>query len=240
MKTYLTTTLTSTLRKVAILTVLALSSLASAASMDEAKKLLDQKQYVQAAQMASSLNTDKGYVLAAQATISSIPGGTENKDLIRSTSLKAGDYARKALELNPKNGDAHLVLASAMGFNLLAGVGISAVADVGEIRDHLEKAAEYLPDNVGARIGLAQWHLNVPFIMGGRNSEALKYSAEAVQIKPDCIACRQVYAESLIKVSNRNKGKAIAQLEAALKIKTNDDNDKKMLEVVKQRLSELR
>jgi len=207
-----------------------------AATLQDAQTLLEGEKYVQAATVASSLNTEAGDLLAAKALVTGygkLPKAERTEKM-----QNAEKYAQKALEFK-NSAEAHYLLGSAIGYGL-AEKGLSAVARVGEVKSEFEAALKLDPNHSEATFALAQWHLNVPPMMGGRLSEAERLFARAVDLNPKRVSYRLYYAEALLKISGRNKRRAVAQLEEGLKITPTSDGMREIQDRIRQKLESLR
>jgi len=207
-----------------------------AATLQDAQSLLDKAQYLQAATTASSLNTEAGDLLAARALVN---GYAQFPKSERAEKMESAEkYARSALERR-NSAEAHFWLGSAIGYTL-ADKGVGAIARAGEVKTHYEEALKLDPEYADATFGLAQWHLNVPSVLGGRLSEAEKLFARAVELGPKKVSYRLYYAEALLKISGRNRKRAIAQLEAGLKIVPTSEGMREIQDRIRQKLESLR
>jgi|GEM_PF-1172608 len=207
-----------------------------AATLQDAQSLLDKAQYLQASTTASSLNTEAGDLLAARALVNGYMQFQKGERVEQMQS--AEKYARSALERR-NSAEGHFWLGSAIGY-ILAEKGVGAVARAGEVRSHYEEALKLDPEYADATFGLAQWHLNVPSVLGGRLSEAERLFARAVELNPKRVSYRLYYAEALLKISGRNKKRATLQLEAGLKIVPTSDGMREIQDRIRQKLESLR
>ncbi len=89
--------------------------------------------------------------------------------------------AERAASLNPKNAEFRGQVAESVcelaGKERSLSLGRRCKAE-------LEAAAALDPNHVDSRWGLMEWHLEAPWIIGGRKSEALRYLAEIKRINP--------------------------------------------------------
>ena len=217
-------------------TFLLLFSSSFAATLQEAQTLLEGDKYVQAANMAFGLNTEAGDLLAAKALVTGyakFPKGERVEQM-----GTAEKYALKALE-RKNSAEGHFWLGSAVGY-ILSEKGASVLSRVPEVKGHYEEALKLDPNHADATFGLAQWHLNVPPFLGGRLNEAEKLFARAVELSPKKVSYRLFYAEALLKISGRNKRRAIAQLEEGLKITPTSEGMREIQVRIRQKLESLR
>lgn len=214
------------------------SSLGLAGSLKEANALFAKGEVNKTVNMAVSLNTADGYALAAEVlTLSADNAAAGDRESIYN---QAEQYARKAIALDPSNFRGPFELSRALG-RLAQYRGILQSLELaGEVKSNLEKALNLSPNYAPAYIGLCLWNSEVPLIAGGRSGEVEPNCNQAIRIEPNVLTHRLEYANALMKVSKRNKRKAIAQLEIAVKLTPRDFWEKQDLEKAKALLNQLR
>jgi hypothetical protein len=89
------------------------SSLVLAADLDDAKDLYAKGEYLRASKLAASLETSEGYSFAARALAEY--SNTRPKAERDEQYSQCEVYARKAVQLNPKNADGYFEIAVAVG-----------------------------------------------------------------------------------------------------------------------------
>jgi len=124
--------------------------------------------------------------------------------------------ARQAIELDPESADAHFELARALG-RLAQFRGIlESINLASDVKRELELTLELDPNYDAAMHALALWHLEVPWIAGGRTGEIRPLFEQAIAIAPDAITHYVDYGDALIRLDDKEAARV--QLEAALAI----------------------
>jgi tetratricopeptide (TPR) repeat protein len=179
------------------------------------------------------------------------PSEEQRKTLYRN----AQDYARRAVEANPQDAEAHFQLARAIGRNALTMGTRDKIKYAGEVREHALKAIELNPKHSGALHVMGVWNAEVMrlngisrmiaknFLGGKVFGEASwdngqRYLEQAVALDPNRITHRldlgRVYKDRDEKV------KAREQFEWIGKAPVTDFNDAKYKEEAERALKDLR
>lgn len=129
---------------------------------------------------------------------------------------EAETYARRAIELDDSDAEAHMELARALGRlaqfrGVLQSLGLAS-----EVKTELERALELDPSHDGAMHALALWHLEVPWIAGGRSGQVKPLFEQAIAVDPDAIIHYVDYADALLRFNEADAAKA--QLEIAISL----------------------
>lgn len=149
-----------------------------AASLEEAQTHYDEGRYDAAADMAASLQTADGFVLASKSLI-----GKTSLSLRKDRSLdeieRATNYADKAIALNPELVSAHLQFSTSLGLRgrLVSKVRAQMEGLPERARVKLERAYELDPDHSWTNAFLAAWHLEIVRNGGATLGKAM-YGAE--------------------------------------------------------------
>jgi tetratricopeptide (TPR) repeat protein len=164
-------------------------------------------------------------------------------------------YARRAVQADPKSAMAHFALAKAIGRHALSLGARDRVKFAGEVRKEALASLEIDSLNPGALHVMGMWHANVmrlsgiqrfmaKNLLGGRVfneanwKDAAEFLERAAALEPDRIVHRLnlagVYAD------RGNKPKAREQYELAMRLKQTDFNDKNYQEQAEAALRELR
>lgn len=131
-----------------------------AESLEAARTAFDAGEFLEAADMAAQLNSSDGYALAANSL--AVYGfhiaapGQQQEDIF----ARATDYGMEAVRLDPRNAEAHLQLAHAMGryAQVVSVIRVLGNRYVTRVRDAVETAAELEPESAMAHLGIAAWH----------------------------------------------------------------------------------
>lgn len=226
------------MRKIIVTAVLAGLSWSLAASVEEAQALLDRGDAKGAQDLALQLNNSEGFALAAKATTLGAALMAPNQQEAQFD--KAVAYAKKALELNPNNADAHFELARADGrLAQFKGV-LQSLGLAGEVKSALNRAIELNPRMAGAYVALGLWNAEVPFFAGGNKGQVQPNFEKAIQLEPQVVTHRLEYANALLKVNLRNKPSAIAVLERAVLLTPRNFWEQRDQEAARKMLADLR
>jgi tetratricopeptide (TPR) repeat protein len=150
---------------------------------------------------------------------------------------EAADHARTAIALAPENPDTHMELARALGRlaqfkGVLQSLGLAS-----EVKSELEKAIELKPDHAAALHALALWHLEVPWVAGGRTGQVRPLFEQSIATEPNEIVHYVDYAEALIRLDDKEAAKV--QLEKAVAMTVSNYRDQQDQAQAEQMLSEL-
>lgn len=127
---------------------------------------------------------------------------------------EAVTHARQATEMAPELAEAHFEVARAVGrLAQFQGV-LEALNLAAEVEEALSVTLELNPNHGGAYHALAMWHLEVPWIAGGRRAQVKPLFEKALSAEPGVIAHRVGYAEALLRLEESDLARE--QLEAAL------------------------
>jgi tetratricopeptide (TPR) repeat protein len=93
-------------------------------------------------------------------------------------------YYKKLKTLKPKEANYYYKYGGALGMKTLEVNKFMALSMVGEVRSSFEKAITLNPKHIEARWALIELNLQLPGIVGGSESKAIKYSTELRDISP--------------------------------------------------------
>jgi len=91
---------------------------------------------------------------------------------------KAIDWLDKAVELDEKNSDYHLLLGRAYSIKAQRAGLLKKASAAKNVKKAFERAVELKPENIDARMGLLQFYLMAPGIMGGSKDKAREQAEE--------------------------------------------------------------
>ena len=121
--------------------------------------------------------------------------------------------AKEAVELVPDDLEAHMALVRAWG-RLAQSRGVLESLNLATLmKQELDLILERDPEHDGALHALALWHLNVPWVFGGRTDKVRGLFDQAIAVHPTVLHHLE-YGESLLSLGD--PAAARAQLEAAL------------------------
>jgi tetratricopeptide (TPR) repeat protein len=180
----------------------------------------------------------------------------EFDDAKRDSLYRLGEqYARRAVQADPKSSMAHFALAKALGRRALSLGARERVKFAGEVRKEALEALALDSTNAGALHVMGRWHANVmrlsgvsrfvaKNILGGKIfdeanwKDAVAYMERAAALDPERVVHRlelaSIYADS------GNKAKAREVYQAALQLRPIEYNDKHYLEQAERGLRDLK
>ena len=97
---------------------------------------------------------------------------------------KAVNYYKKLKTIKPNEANYYYKYGGALAMKSLEVSKIKALGMVGEVRSSFEKAIALNPKHIEARWALIELYLELPGIVGGSESKAIKYSAELRELSP--------------------------------------------------------
>ena len=180
----------------------------------------------------------------------------EFDDAKRDSLYQLGEqYARRAVQADPKSSMTHFALAKAIGRRALSMGSRDRVKFAGEVRKEALESLAIDSTNAGALHVMGRWHANImrlsgfarfmaKNLLGGKTfdeakwSEAVRLMERASQLEPDRIVHRLELAS--IYADTGDKAKAREQYELVARLKPMDYNDKQYQEQAKKALSELK
>jgi len=145
--------------------------------------------------------------------LSSAPSDAESANLLCRAYYTLEDWdraessCRKAVALDPNNSRFHLWLGRVYGekadrANFLAAAGLA-----GKVRGEFERAVQLNPQDVDARVDLAEFYLEAPGLVGGGEQKAREQALSVAAINP--ARARWIYA----RIAEKKKDAAAAERE---------------------------
>jgi tetratricopeptide (TPR) repeat protein len=93
-------------------------------------------------------------------------------------------YYRKLKELKPSEANYFYKYGGALGMRATQVNKFKALGMIGEIKGSFEKAIELNPKHIEARWALVMYYIQLPGILGGSETKALRYSNELLKLSP--------------------------------------------------------
>jgi len=155
---------------------------------------------------------------------------------------KAEAAAKRAIQQDPENHEAHFELARALG-RLAQYRGIlQSLSLAAAVRDHLNQALKLRPDYASAMVALALWHLElsqkgVGWLYGADGGKVIPLFERAIELEPERIIHRYEYARALFRLGKKQE--ALQQLELALALPPQDARDEYVLEEAQELLEKI-
>lgn len=97
---------------------------------------------------------------------------------------KALDYYNQLKKLKPSEANYYYKYGGALGMKATQVNKFKALGMIGEVRESFEKAIVLNPKHIDARWALVLLYIQLPGIVGGSESKALKYSNELSKLSP--------------------------------------------------------
>jgi len=146
-------------------------SLEEAASLFQKRKFDEAKPALEEIIKKDRKNAQAHYYLA---TIHLLPAYLDND--------KAVDLAETAIKLDANNADYHYIHGAALGIKVRDAGVIKQAFLAPKVKNAFARAVELNPNHVQARIGLVQYLLNAPSIMGGDKEKAAEHIEAVVKL----------------------------------------------------------
>jgi tetratricopeptide (TPR) repeat protein len=180
----------------------------------------------------------------------------EFDDAARDSLYRLGEqFARRAVQADPKSSMAHFSLAKAIGRRALSLGARERVKYAGEVRKEAMEALALDSANAGALHVMGRWHANImrlsgvsrffaKNLLGGRVfneanwKDAVAFLERASALEPDRIVHRLELAS--VYADRGEKAKAREQYESVIRLKQIDFNDKHYQQQAERQLRELR
>ena len=139
--------------------------------VDEAKQLIETKQFDKAEQVLSEYikeneNDKEGIELLGDAYSN------------QKKWHDAATYYEKLKELEPNNANFHYKYGGALGMKALNVSKLRAVGIIGDVKEAFLTAAALDPTHIDTRWALVELYMQLPGIIGGSKSKSLKYANE--------------------------------------------------------------
>ena len=97
---------------------------------------------------------------------------------------KAIVYYKKLKQLKPSEANYYYKYGGVLGMKAKESNKFKALGMIGEVKQSFEKAIELNPKHIEARWALVMIYIQLPGIVGGSESKAIKYSNELLKLSP--------------------------------------------------------
>ena len=97
---------------------------------------------------------------------------------------KAIVYYKKLKQLKPSEANYYFKYGGVLGMKAKESNKFKALGMIGEVKESFEKAIELNPKHIEARWALVMIYIQLPGIVGGSESKAIKYSNELLKLSP--------------------------------------------------------
>ena len=97
---------------------------------------------------------------------------------------KAILYYKKLKQLKPSEANYYYKYGGVLGMKAKESNKFKALGMIGEVKESFEKAIELNPKHIEARWALVMIYIQLPGIVGGSETKAIKYSNELLKLSP--------------------------------------------------------
>ncbi len=143
----------------------------SQSSLNDAKELIDKKEFKKAEQLLSK------YVKTHQSEIDAIELYGDTYGYQKKWDEAIVQY-KKLVDQEPNDANFHYKYGGALGMKALSVNKMKALGIIGDVKEAFLKAAELDPKHIEARWALVELYMQLPGIIGGSKSKSFKYAKE--------------------------------------------------------------
>jgi len=197
-------------------------------NFSKAEKLFEAGKYDQARPVFESFLKENPSHLKTIEYLGDIAGHQKSWD-------KAIVYYKKLKQLKPSEANYYYKYGGALGMKAKESNKFKALGMIGEVKESFEKAIELNPKHIEARWALVMIYIQLPGIVGGSETKAIKYSNELLKLSPvdgylsrgqidehfkRYSAAEQQYKKAIASGSTKIGGQMLANLYKNKKIKS--------------------
>jgi tetratricopeptide (TPR) repeat protein len=146
-------------------------------NFDKAEQLFKEKKYDQAQTIFESYLKENPSHLKTIEYLGDIAAHDKSWD-------KAIGYYKKLKKIKPSEANYYFKYGGALGMKAKDANKFKALGMIDEIKSSFEKAIELNPKHVEARWALVYLYINLPGIVGGSETKAIRYSNELLKLSP--------------------------------------------------------
>jgi tetratricopeptide (TPR) repeat protein len=147
------------------------------ANFDKGEKLFKEGKYEQAQRVFESFLKENPNHFKTIEYLGDIAGQQKSWD-------KAILYYKKLKQLKPSEANYYFKYGGALGMKAKESNKFKALGMIGEVKGSFEKAIELNPKHIEARWALVIIYIQLPGIVGGSETKAIKYSNELLKLSP--------------------------------------------------------
>ncbi len=209
----------------------------AAEPIDAARVAFAKGHFIDAARIAETAETSRGFALAAESLTIHAHFIASNGEK-EATLQRSAELARRAIHADPDNADAHLQFARAIGRRAQI-VGSIKAANRGyaeQIREATETALRLDPDMAAGHLSRGLWHAEIVGAVGpllarltyrANAKDAISSFERAIELAPDAKAAYLEYAIGLLALNERKyRNKARNLLKRTIGIPADDAYDR--------------
>ncbi|MFV8341173.1 tetratricopeptide repeat protein [Flavobacterium sp. XS2P39] len=149
----------------------------SQSNFDKAEKFFKEEKYDQAQPIFESILKANPSDLKTIEYLGDIAGRSKSWD-------KAIGYYKKLKQSKPSEANYHYKYGGALGMKATQVNKFKALGMIDEVKGSFEKAIVFNPKHIEARWALIELYIQLPGIVGGSESKAIKYSNELLRLSP--------------------------------------------------------
>lgn len=149
----------------------------SQSDFDRGEKLFREEKFEQAQVLLEHVLVTQPSNLKAIEYLGDIAGRNKSWD-------KAIGYYKKLKQLKPTEANYYYKYGGVLGMKAKESSKFQALGMIGEIKESFEKAITLNPKHIEARWALVMIHIQLPGIVGGSETKAVKYSNELLKLSP--------------------------------------------------------
>ncbi|TRX24948.1 tetratricopeptide repeat protein [Flavobacterium franklandianum] len=149
----------------------------SQSDYSKAEKLFEARKYDQAQPVFESFLKENPSHLKTLEYLGDIAGHQKSWD-------KAIVYYQKLKQLKPSEANYYFKYGGVLGMKAKESNKFKALGMIGEVKESFEKAIELNPKHIEARWALVMIYIQLPGIVGGSETKAIKYSNELLKLSP--------------------------------------------------------
>ena len=149
----------------------------SQSDFDKGEKLFREEKFEQAQVLLEHVLVTQPSNLKAVEYLGDIAGRNKSWD-------KALGYYKKLKQLKPTEANYYYKYGGVLGMKAKESSKFQALGMIGEIKESFEKAITLNPKHIEARWALVMIYIQLPGIVGGSETKAVKYSNELLKLSP--------------------------------------------------------
>jgi tetratricopeptide (TPR) repeat protein len=149
----------------------------SQSDFDKGEKLFREEKFEQAQVLLEHVLVTQPSNLKAIEYLGDVAGRNKSWD-------KALGYYKKLKQLKPTEANYYYKYGGVLGMKAKESSKFQALGMIGEIKESFEKAITLNPKHIEARWALVMIYIQLPGIVGGSETKAVKYSNELLKLSP--------------------------------------------------------
>lgn len=149
----------------------------SQSDYSKGEKLFEAGKYEQARPIFESFLKENPSHLKTLEYLGDIAGHNKSWD-------KAIEYYKKLKQLKPSEANYYFKYGGVLGMKAKESNKFKALGMIAEVKESFEKAIELNPKHIEARWALVMIYIQLPGIVGGSETKAIRYSNELLKLSP--------------------------------------------------------